>query len=135
MKQVLYERGYIVRVVSWENDADYYYTKEVHVDTKEEAKNWYDLAMLFYGDATNRKIGNIYSPREENIKNTFIQFVSEHEGFYGVSLTDTDEDIKDALWDAAYSLGLTGSEFYSRVCEKVEIWFFEEAVYYTVISR
>lgn len=139
MKKVLYKKGYLVRVVSWENDGDNYNTKEVSGLTKEEAESTVAFAKLFTSkhDIDNPGIGNIYDPSDSAAKVVF-DILRNHYDTYGdpdiaKDLQEFDEEdwpdlIPSWLMEKAYDLGLTGEESFTRACEKIEVFYIAEDV-------
>ena len=128
--KTLYTAGYLIRVTSWENDADNYNTKELLVDTEQEARDVVAFCNLFGSSSRNEDdIGNLCDGEYEPARPVFRKFYFNHPGFVNLTLTDYEDEeeetdaICDAMMEVAYELGLTGSEyFYPRVCEKVSVY-------------
>lgn len=128
----LYTKGYLIRVTSWENDADNCKTVEMQVDTETEARTIVEFCALF--STTNPKtIGNIYDPEWESEErkhaySSILDFHKSHPGFMDVDTPaeddaySADDYVTEAYMDFAYDLGLRSSEFFTRVCESVEIF-------------
>ena len=129
MKTTLYSKGYLIRVTSWENDGDNYNTKELLVDTEQEASTVSALCNLL-----RSSFGNMYEPGD-NDRQEFAVAVAAVPGikeFVKSVFPDIEEDQEDpecgfgymdAVMDILYDLGLTGSEhFYTRVCETVSVY-------------
>lgn len=136
MKTTLYSEGYLIRVTSWENDADNYNTKELLVDTEQEARTVSALCDLLRSRyrVDYPSFGNMYEP-SDNDRQEFAVAVAAVPGikeFVKSVFPDIEEDQEDpecgfgymdAIMDILYDLGLTGSEhFYTRVCETVSVY-------------
>lgn len=129
--KTLYRAGYLIRVLSWENDGDNYNTKEIQVDTEQEARDVVDFCNLFGSKSfyDEDDIGNLCDGEYEPARPVFRKFYFNHPGFVNLTLTDykNEEEETDAICDAmmevAYELGLSGGEyFYTRVCESVQVY-------------
>lgn len=130
--KTLYTAGYLIRVTSWENDGDHYNTREIQVDTEQKARDTVAFCNLFRSHSRCKdNIGNLCEGSTSRLaRRVFRNFYLTHPGFVEADLTDckTEEEetdiICDVLIDSAYDLGLGGSEyFYTRVCEKVEVYY------------
>lgn len=140
MTEVLYKAGYLIRITSWENDGDNYNKKEVSGLTKEQAKETVAFSKLFKSknSVTMDAIGNISDPNEaelEKVKQAFLNHNNQYPDL------DAEEELKqfpegerDEIFmgwclERAGDLGLAGGEyFYTRVCEKVEVYYFASDV-------
>ncbi len=129
--KTLYRAGYLIRVTSWENDGDNYNTKEIQVDTEQEARDVVDFCNLFGSKSfyDEDDIGNLCDGEYEPARPVFRKFYFNHPDFVNLTLTDyKDEEeetdaICDAMMEVAYELGLSGGEyFYTRVCESVVVY-------------
>lgn len=132
MTKVLYKKGYLIRVHSWENDADHYNNKEVQVETEQEAKDIIAYCNLFKSSVWEKKggIGNIYEVREsdwDRVNEILKVFYEGHRELFPEPCENNDE-ICEYLIDYGYDLGLTSGEQFSRYCERVEILYFPEDV-------
>jgi hypothetical protein len=126
----LYTAGYLIRVTSWENDGDAYNTAEVNVSSKDVAYALTQLALLFKSTNTSDGIGNMYEPSEDGynlVVETLYAFHKKYGNILEVSVED-EEDITDAYIGIASDLGLVGSEFYTRVCEQVSVYYLPQDV-------
>lgn len=128
--KTLYTAGYLIRVTSCENDGDNYNTKEIQVDTEQEARDVVAFCDMF-GSSSNSKhdIGNLCDGDDNTARPAFRSFYFSHPDFINLTLSDyKDEEeetdaICDAMMEAAYDLGLSGSEyFYTRVCKSVVVY-------------
>ena len=123
MKKLLYKKGILLKVTSWENDRDHYNTKEVYVDSVEEGKALKHMLINLFksrgqglGNKTSSKdvdelIRNYYDASEyfqkEMDLGEFTAFVKDNHGEY-----------------------LGYSEFYYyRVCESCELYEIKEDVF------
>lgn len=134
--QTLYHKGYLIRVTSWENDADNYNTKEIQVETEQEARTVLALCNLLRSRyrVSYATFGNMYEPSDSDIQGFAIavaavpgikEFVQRV--FPGIEEDQENPECgfgyMDAIMDILYDLGLSGSEyFYTRVCESVQIF-------------
>ena len=61
-KHLLLPKGYTLYITSWENDGDYYNTKDYSVDNKDIAKEILDLCNLCVSGSNNKTtVGNGYA--------------------------------------------------------------------------
>lgn len=139
MKKAI-NKGYTLTVVSWENDGDNYNTKSKTVQTKEEAKVWYDLMQLCKSKNNQPKniitLGNTYGGFNEKEKEVAINFLKEH---YKILLPNDDieqnrdDDYEDQLiyWftDLAGQLLGYGEDYACRVMESCTITYSPEDIY------
>jgi hypothetical protein len=136
MSKVLYKAGYLIRVLSWENDADNYNNEEIQVETEQDAKDLVDFCWLFKSRYRDKGgIGNIYEARgddQERELEVYKKFLEEHPNFCYPGFDPVgnpgDDELVDYMHEAGYDLGLTSGEQYTRVCDKVEVLFFKEDV-------
>jgi hypothetical protein len=128
--KTLYRAGYLIRVTSWENDGDNYNTKEIQVDTEQEARDVVAFCEMFGSSSRNEHdIGNLCDGEDNATRPAFRAFYFSHPGFVNLTLSDYEDEeeetdaICDAMMEVAYELGLNGSEyFYTRVCESVTVY-------------
>lgn len=134
--KTLYTTGYLIRVTSWENDADNYKTKEMEVSTEQHARTVSALCDLLRSRyrVEHKTFGNMYEPGEVD-RAEFAIAVAQIPGikdFVQSVFPDIEElqenpecgfGYMDAVMGILYDLGLTGDEFYTRVCETVEIYY------------
>lgn len=138
---ILYKKGYLIRVTSWENDADNYRTEEVHEVSKKKAKQVVEFAKLFESRSRGKGgIGNLGDDEGYVARVAFNKFYEKHPDFFVDEenpLPDKakiDEDyladvVGDWGFDIASDLGLGGSEYYcTRVCDSVKVFYFPEDV-------
>lgn len=128
--ETLYRAGYLIRVTSWENDADNYNTQEIQVGTEQEARDLVDFCNLFGSSSRNEHcIGNLCHGEGDEARHAFRVFYENHPDFINLTPSDYEGEeeetdaICDAMMDVAYDLGLSGGEyFYTRVCERVQVY-------------
>ena len=137
-KELITPAGHSVRVVSWENDGDFYNTKEVTGLTEEQAERLASFATLFipYSD---KGIGNLYWPTEaqqEVVCDRLYEFYLNNKDIVEVKEKDsTDKElICDYLIELAYDLGLSGGEQFTRTYSSIHIINYPEALYATRIA-
>jgi hypothetical protein len=142
-KVVVQEAGYRISVTSWENDADNYNFKTITIESKEDASAITALCKLLRPSYVTGlpDYGNMYEPSELDLTEfevavAAIPGIKEclHRIFPSLEQDIQDPEYggsyMDCVMDVLYDLGLTGSEYYyTRVCEKVEVHYFEEPVY------
>lgn len=144
MSQVLCQKaGYYVVVSSWENDADHPDTVTYPVQSLDDAQNHVDFALLFRSKSRHADgIGNYYEDDKYAVVGAFIDFYNTHPDFFeNWKPIDEDTDYDELDWlvdeclDLASDLGLAGGDFYTRVCESVQIRYFPTDVYYVLVSE
>lgn len=122
MKEVeLYPRGYMLRVTTWENDADNYQTEELSGLNEEEVNFIIKFTDLFRTSGWQGGLGNLGNlcwGEEETLKSGIDAFIEEN----GWSCS---KDYDGVLSD----LGIAGYEhFISRVVESVKVYYIPERV-------
>lgn len=138
MNKLIYKKGYLLRIASWENDLDHFNTVEINVADEARARTIAKFAQLFQRD----DVGNIYDPDEEemeDIKNIFFDFYQNNLNLFPETWDDIDATtdanaVLDAAMEFASELGLTGDEYWSRAASTVEIYYFENDVYCQDVS-
>jgi hypothetical protein len=128
--KTLYRAGYLIRVTSWENDGDNYNTKEIQVDTEQEARDVVAFCDMFGSNSpSEHDIGNLCDGEGNEARPAFRAFYFSHPGFVNLTLSDYEDEeeetdaICDAMMEVAYDLGLSGGEyFYTRVSESVTVY-------------
>lgn len=133
MEKVLYKKGYLIRITSWENDGDAYRTEEVNVDSEAEAKQIVEFARLFESKSRRGKIGNIYDRAYTEVVGVLSKFYKKYPDFIEKPDDEAEgykegEQLVEFMLERASGLGLTGNEFYTRVCQSVEVLYFAEDV-------
>lgn len=141
-KEIMLNRGYHVTVTSWENDADNYNTKTIVVQDREEVDILVTLFDLLGSSSRNScDFGNMYEPdkaEREAFANTvaaipgMIAYLEKHFDWLKEAMNNPECSVEymDAVMDILYDVGLTGSEhFYTRVCDKVTVFYVEQDVY------
>jgi hypothetical protein len=131
MRTVLYKAGYVIKVTSWENDGDNYATAEINVETRKDAEHIVKLVKLFTSiSSTPKGIGNIYEPSESDAEKVHVAFMNLHNEYpeFIHTIPENEEYICDSYHDLIYDLGLSSSEYYTRVLSKVQVLYFPEDV-------
>lgn len=124
--KVLYKKGWLIRISSWENDGDNGRTEEVLVETEARAKQLVEFAQLFDGE-----IGNLYDPEDDErqkVTDVFLEFNAKYPDYIDVGFDEDPDAICDWFIDEAYDLGLSGGDYYTRYCDKIEVLYFPEDV-------
>lgn len=141
-KEIMLNRGYHVTVTSWENDADNYNTKTIVVQDREEVDMLVTLFGLLGGqNKDGLDFGNMYQPNKaecEAFANTvaaipgMIAYLEKKFDWLKEAMDNPECIVEhmDAVMDILYDVGLSGSEhFYTRVCDKVTVFYVEQDVY------
>ena len=103
-QHLILPKGYTLSVTSWENDGDYYNTKDYTVDNKELAKEILDFCNLCRSGSNNQTtVGNGYAQKRKNI---IIKFFKTHPLISEHLDVDINKDgfIMDAFYDLAFYL-------------------------------
>lgn len=124
--------GYLLKITTWENDADNYSTTEISGLSKEDVPLYLHLASLFRSRNNRRKgIGNgkVLDPME------LTEIICDHFDIASLSLPsdlrkgaddDTDEAWEHRLSNKIYELiGIWNEGEMYRVFESAEIFFVE----------
>lgn len=125
MKQIVVNKGYTLKVVSWENDGDNYSTIFKTVDTIEEAIKLAKICKELFESGSNTKkcVGNSMDGEGDKI---LLDYVEVNRNLFP-DLNDED-DIIEYFKDIADSL-MSSSEFYDfRVCDSVSITYSTEDI-------
>jgi hypothetical protein len=128
--------GYRLTVVSWENDGDNYNTKVLEGLTREVCQYYVDLCKLLSLDIgkRNSNFSNLYDPSDserEELIDALMPIASKHL-HTAIPLADI-EDVanREYVWDyvmgTMYDLGLSGGEFYTRVCDGFTVQYVPES--------
>lgn len=140
MKKI--EKGYMLEIVSWENDADYYRTMYLTEETLQGAKNLKEFLIGLFGrDYTHKSgVGNageweegetaskIYTYLENNMDNLICSKILEDLGRLDLDEGLTDYDIIDSVNEYAYD-AMGGTDTYLfRVIESVKIYHVPETI-------
>lgn len=136
--KVLYKAGYLIRVTSWENDGDNYKTKEIQVADELKAKAIVKFVNLFGRSCSSyNDISNLFEPDEQEtnkVTKVLCDFYEAHNQHFDLDLDGTANEkeeqitISDFFLELAYILGLSGGDYYTRYCEKVEVFYFPHDV-------
>jgi hypothetical protein len=125
-------KGYRITVVSWENDADNYNTKVESGLTKEEVAFKIDLCKALKHDGG---VGNMYQPSDSELefarqilKAVLVKHSEADEG-------DPTDEAADTAFDYLYDLGLSGGEFFTRVCESYKVEFVPTDIYIEDVTK
>lgn len=137
-KEKVINKGYTLKIVSWENDGDYYKTKFKTVETLDEAKRIYDMCTKLFCSETNGK-GGVGNSMDGECQDVIIDYVKANielfDDEYAKALKEEDEDtIFDWIRDEAYNL-MGASAFYDfRVCESCSCTYSPEDIEVEVIE-
>ena len=128
-KKLIYKKGLLLKIVSWENDGDHYKTVEYPVDNLEEAKALTRMCKILFKSCNNGEggIGNSDSSEKE----TIINFYNKDSYFKTIYLED---EFVDYVNDIHGEL-LGYSDYYSyRVCESASLYNIKEDVYLDIVK-
>lgn len=139
MKKVI-NKGYTLTVTSWENDADNYKTISKTVDTKEEAKVWYDMMQLCKSENNLPKnvikLGNTYNGFNKEQEEVAKNFMKEYHKVLipNDDIEENEENLVD--WFCGLAGDLLGySENYAcRVMESCIVTYSPEDIYLEEIN-
>lgn len=112
------KKGYTIHVHSWENDWDNHQTNHITVDTKEEARVWYDMMQLCKSKYNQPEgvimLGNSAS-FDKNQMGVIYNFI---EKYYEYDIKDiTDDEIIEIFTDLSSELLGKSDTYYCRVME------------------
>lgn len=136
MEKVI-NKGYTMKIVSWENDGDNYRTKFYSSDSKEVID-----ALCRICDLASRKIthtsqgiGNeMDDGKVSRIAEEFFE-LPENKILLDPEFEYTEEDYYEHLTEYCYEL-FGGSEFYiCRVCEEYTVTYSEEDIYVQLVEQ
>lgn len=138
------EAGYRVTITSWENDADNYRTVIRGGFAAPQMAFLVELLKHMESNSNGgfeqEQFGNLYDPDEFEM-DSFSRFILRLAKKHGVECNpDAEYEDKYDLYGAAeqamydkigtdlYDLGLSGGDFYTRVCEKYVVEYVPEPV-------
>lgn len=127
-------KGCRLTVTTWENDADNYNTKILQGLTLEHARFLFALAKGFMRESD---IANLFDPSEDEIAkvaNFARQLFKEFPDKLNTEGLE-DDDLADAIHDFMYDLGISGTDFYSRVVDKILVEYVPEDVYFDEVTE
>ena len=138
-------KGYTLTVTSWENDGDYVQTRPHTVDTKEEAKAWYEMMQLCKSQ-NNQPDGVISLGNGDEISDkqskVIIDFIEQNDLIFQREILDeikeegddVTEELEDWFLEKAAEL-LGSSEYYiCRVMESCTVTYSPEDIYLEEIT-
>lgn len=126
------QKGYTLKVVSWENDGDIYKTKYYTVPTLEEARTLYNLCTILFKSLNNstQGIGNSAS-YSKTVKDRIISYYEEHKEELSKFYTPIHNAHKFEEFLRFFSYELIGSseDYYFRVCESCQVFYSPEDIH------
>lgn len=136
MKTKVLSKGYNLKIVSWENDADEYRTINRVFNTKDEAVIFYKLCtQLFKSIHSGQGVGNSTTISEalpivlNYYNNNKSDFAELNKNLENLDPAEHNETIMDYFCDLGFAC-MGSSEWYVfRVCESVECTYLENDVY------
>lgn len=140
MKEKIFNKGYTVEVVSWENDGDYYATKRKTYSTKEEAFAVKHMAENLWTSSNDSEqgIGNLTHYSLDEYYNRMYEYFTENPTLLvleGGSVKESSEDIHDRTAHFQELLGSSSEHYLCRVCESVKVFYSEEDIYVEVVNE
>lgn len=131
------QKGYTLKVTSWENDADNYRTKFIYSESKEKIKALCGICDLASRKITHTPGGIGNEMNEEKVTRIAVEFFGKEENkiLIDPNFEYSEEDYYDRLVE--YTGELFGySEYYiCRVCEEYTVTYSAEDVYVDLIEH
>lgn len=129
MKTRTIPAGYILTVISWENDGDNYNTVQLEGLSKAEARFKFDLADLCTGEFSN----TYYEYRDDNkaFEEACVAVLKKHREFVEKAIGESIEELKypmDFMSELLGDLGLVSEHFFPRVAEKITVEYIPAAI-------
>lgn len=119
MKEVILKAGYTLKIVSWENDADFYNTITYHV----EDRAWAIVLKHICENLLRSRYSSEYGVGNTNLSDSFSTArIEKYVEDYGTPDGVSGEEFFDWLHDLSYDL--VGSSYESdciRVCESCKV--------------
>lgn len=126
-------KGYEIAVTSWENDYDNVKTEYYNTSNKEHAIAVVKFCKLFKKSEWEGGIANTYDPGSstvDKIREVIVDFYKQYPIILLGNESEQDEElIFDWCIELASELGLSGTDFFTRKLEKLEIHYFNQDVY------
>ncbi len=134
------KKGYRFTLKTWENDADNYNTVTLEGLSVEVVKFYVELAKLHKSkNYHNNCFGNMYDPRESeraaymqamaDLCRNHLTALKEINDDFEESWLDDEEGIEDVIHGVTYDLGLSGTDFYTRVTDTFKIEFVPQDIF------
>jgi hypothetical protein len=130
MKELIYKKGLLLKVVSWENDGDYYKTTETYFEDIEEAKAIQKLCSILFKSENNgdNGIGNSFGGLEDRIE----EYRQEDDYF---KERYNKETFAEFVKDTSHNYMEYSEEGYDyRVCESAKLYKIKEDVYLDMVE-
>lgn len=131
-KRLIVNEGYTLSVVSWENDADNYKTKNKTVKSIEEAESLYKLMQLCKSKNSGNRTG-LGNTTDDNFNErqieTIVNFFQENTILLKDSNIKEENDYINLFYDLTYDT-LGSSEYYlCRVMESCTVTYSPSDIY------
>jgi len=135
---ILHKAGYLLTVSSWENDLSNKNSKQLHYTDKTKVQQAVEFCKLFtksYRGNEYEFLGNLYDPNQverDRVERIFYSFYLSNKGFIDEDPSETPPEpdlICDWCLDIAYDFGLTGSDFYTRMCSDIKVIYSKEDIH------
>ena len=136
MREKIFNKGYTVEVVSWENDGDYYATNRKTYYTKEEAFAVKHMAETLWvsNSKSEQGIGNLTYHESEKYYSRVYKYFTDNPTLLileGGNVDECPDDIHDRTSHFHELLGYS-SDYHCRVCDSVKVYYSEEDIYVEV---
>ena len=131
------EAGYLVKITTWENDADNYNTIDISGLTKDQARLIVEIVSLFESDGRGSEYGNAEIEDSEGLFEEIDKIISSFSGTGGVlpaGLDDPDPEwVKENYLNRydylIYNLiGTWNNGEYYRVLDSIEVFYVPEPI-------
>jgi len=126
-KELIYKKGILIEVISWENDGDHYNTQEYSVSTIEEAKGIKRMCEILFKSehSGDLAIANDCGASISDYEDEILEFMSNDKWFNTVH----ESNVISVVEDLAYQLMGSSEDYNCRVCESCTIYNIKEDVY------
>jgi len=133
-KEKVVSKGYTLKIVSWENDADNYKTIFKTAETLEEVKEIKNFCEVLLNKENNKLI--FVRPRDRaKVVRRLENFIAGNPEFSDW-LEEAEDDDDLIQWAVEYAEGLVGySDFYFfRVCKSCTVTYSPEDIYVETVE-
>jgi len=133
MQKLIYKKGLILKVSSWENDGDHSRTIEYTPDTIEEGKALKRMCEDLFRSSNNDEggIANDYGVSLESYEEMINEFFEKDEYFKGCPEEDRMEELEEIIDNL---LGYSEEGYSCRLCESATLFEVKEDVYLDMVE-
>lgn len=125
-KKTTIPAGYRLTVVSWENDADNYNTKVLMGLDASDVRFYVDLCKTLSRNS-KKNFANMYDPGRVEKEKFFEHLKTIIETHNRTDYQDA-QYWQDHIMELLYDLGLSGGDFFTRVCDKFQVEYIEQPI-------